>query len=121
MSARGYVCLLLIDLYFPEAGSLKAKRAELRPLRDRLARLGLSVAEVDHHDRWQRATLAASLSASQLARAHEVADAAQRLLDSRLSHGARVDRVVLSIDELLDAGPTPAEALIAPGANADSD
>ena len=49
-----------IHLHFPEAGSLKAKRKELPSVKAQLhARLGVAVAEVDHQDPWQRATLAA--------------------------------------------------------------
>ena len=57
-----YVALLLIDLHFPDAGSLKAKRKELAPVKAQLhTRLGAAVAEVDHQDLWQRSTLAATL------------------------------------------------------------
>jgi len=104
VSGRGYVGLLLIDLHFPEAGSLKDKRAELRPVRERLRHMGLSVAEIDHHDRWQRATLAGALVASSIGRLEELADAVQRWLDARFESGAAVRRVVVSTGELLDLG-----------------
>ena len=55
-----YVALLLVHLHFPDAGSLKAKRTELQSVKAQLhGRHGLTVAEVDHQDVWQRATLAA--------------------------------------------------------------
>lgn len=104
MSGRGYVGLLLIDLHFPDAASLKDKRAELRPVRERLRRIGLSVAEIDHHDRWQRATLAGALAADSIGRVSELADAVQRWLDARFEAGAAVRRVVLSTDEMVDLG-----------------
>jgi uncharacterized protein len=107
VSDRAYVCLLLIDLHFPDAESLKAKRAELRPVRERLARMGLSVAEVDHHDLWQRATLAASMTGGGLDRLQESADAVQRWLDARLPQGARVDRAFISASELLETAAPP--------------
>ena len=54
-----YVALLLIHLHFPEAGSLKAKRAGLNRVKAHLReRAGASVAEVAHHDTWQRSTRA---------------------------------------------------------------
>ena len=57
-----YVALLTIDLHFPEAHSLKGKRKELSSVKAQLhTRLGCAVAEVDHQDTWQRATLAAAL------------------------------------------------------------
>lgn len=53
-----YYALLLIHLHFPEAGSLKAKRKELASVKAQLhTRLGAAVAEVDHQDTWQRATV----------------------------------------------------------------
>jgi uncharacterized protein len=51
--------LLTVELRFPENGSLKEKRMVLRRLLERLKqRFNVSVAEVDHQDLWQRATLA---------------------------------------------------------------
>jgi uncharacterized protein YlxP (DUF503 family) len=54
-----YRSLLTIELMIPWARSLKDKRSAVRGLKDRLrARFNASVAEVDHQDKWQRATLA---------------------------------------------------------------
>ena len=56
--AAGYVAILTVELHFPEAASLKAKRLFVRSAKDNLRnRFGAAVAEVDHHDLWQRATL----------------------------------------------------------------
>ncbi len=52
------VVLLTIDLHLPFAQSLKDKRMILRGVKDRAKKFNVSVAEVDHHDLWQRATLA---------------------------------------------------------------
>ena len=50
------VCRL--SLYFPESGSLKAKRQPLRKVIDRLrAKFNVAVAEVADQDTWQRATI----------------------------------------------------------------
>ena len=58
MSGSGFVAVLVIDLHFPDAGSLKGKRKELSSIKAQLhGRLGAAVAEVDHQDLWQRATL----------------------------------------------------------------
>ena len=51
------VALLTVELYIPYAASLKDKRAVLRRLKDRLKKFNVSVAEVEHHDLWQRAGL----------------------------------------------------------------
>ena len=52
------VGVLTLELQIPYAHSLKEKRAVLRKVRDRLrARFNVAVAELDHQDLWQRATL----------------------------------------------------------------
>ncbi|MGE0814338.1 MAG: DUF503 domain-containing protein [Vicinamibacterales bacterium] len=51
------VVLLTIEFHFPFARSLKDKRMILRGLKDRAAKFNVGLAEVDHHDLWQRATL----------------------------------------------------------------
>jgi uncharacterized protein YlxP (DUF503 family) len=52
------IVLLTVDFHFPVAQSLKDKRMILRGVKDRTKKFNVSVAEVDHHDLWQRATLA---------------------------------------------------------------
>lgn len=52
------VGLLTLEIYLPYAHSLKEKRAVLRKIRDRLrSRFNVAVAELDHRDVWQHATL----------------------------------------------------------------
>jgi len=51
------VGLLTLELHVAGARSLKDKRAVLRRVKDRLGRLNLAVAEIAHHDLWQRAGL----------------------------------------------------------------
>jgi len=54
-SGSGYVGILSAELRFPENGSLKGKRKELLSVKAQLQRrFGASVAEVDHHELWQR-------------------------------------------------------------------
>lgn len=52
------IVLLTVDFHFPFAQSLKDKRMILRGVKDRAKKFNVSVAEVEHHDLWQRATLA---------------------------------------------------------------
>lgn len=52
------VGLISVELHLPHARSLKEKRAVLRSVKDRLRRLNVSAAEVDHQDLHQRATVA---------------------------------------------------------------
>jgi uncharacterized protein YlxP (DUF503 family) len=52
------VALLTIEIQLPYAHSLKEKRAVLQKLQGRLrSRFNISVAELDHQDVWQRATV----------------------------------------------------------------
>jgi uncharacterized protein YlxP (DUF503 family) len=51
------VALLSIELFLPGSRSLKDKRMVLRRLKDRLGKFNVAVAEVAHHDLWQRAGL----------------------------------------------------------------
>jgi len=52
------VGLLRLELFLPASQSLKAKRSVLNHVKERLrTRFNASVAEVDHQDLWQRATL----------------------------------------------------------------
>jgi len=55
---------LRVELHLPTPQSLKEKRAVLRPLIEGLRRLGsYSIAEVDHHDSWQRAAVGVAIVA----------------------------------------------------------
>ncbi|QEC50793.1 DUF503 domain-containing protein [Baekduia soli] len=97
--------MLTIELHFPDAGSLKAKRKELASVKALLhQRHGMAVAEVDHQDLWQRATLAGALVSGSLARLEERCDAAQRFLDARVPDGVRMNRVVASYADVEGLG-----------------
>ena len=52
------VALCVIQIHLPAVSSLKEKRQVLRSLKDGLrGHYNVSVAEIDHQDLWQRATL----------------------------------------------------------------
>jgi uncharacterized protein len=103
MSGSGFVAVLVIDLHFGDTSSLKGKRKELSSIKAVLhRRLGAAVAEVDHHDRWQRATLTAALTSGSLAALTAAADRTERWLEARVPDGVRVERIVASVDELRD-------------------
>jgi len=61
------VGVLTLEIELPYSHSLKEKRAVLQKIRDRLrARFNVAVAELDHQDVWQHATLGVvSISNSQ--------------------------------------------------------
>jgi uncharacterized protein len=71
------------DLHVPQSRSLKAKRAAIRPIVDGLRhRFRLSVAEVDHHEQWQRAGIAVAIVAESDGRVRELRDAVERFVAS---------------------------------------
>jgi uncharacterized protein YlxP (DUF503 family) len=58
----GHVGILTVDLHLPVGSSLKAKRKELLRVKSALGRrFACAVAEVDHHDLWQRSRLTLAL------------------------------------------------------------
>jgi uncharacterized protein YlxP (DUF503 family) len=98
--ARGWIGILSVELHFPEAHSLKEKRMLLRSAKDQLRnRFGASVAEVDHHDVWQRARITAALVARQHSEAEKLLADAERYLASREWELGAVDRELVTIDE----------------------
>ena len=77
----GYVGVLSVDLHLPEGASLKGKRSEVRRVKAALAkRLACAVAEVDHHDVWQRARLTLAVVTRDAAEAQRLIDAGSRML-----------------------------------------
>jgi uncharacterized protein YlxP (DUF503 family) len=78
----GYVAILTAELHFPEAGSLKGKRHFVRSAKDNLRnRFGASVAEVDHHDLWQRTAHAVAIAAGEGYHAKRVLHEVERLVE----------------------------------------
>lgn len=85
------VGILTLDLQLPYAHSLKEKRAVLQKIRARLrARFNVAVAELDHQDTWQRATLGVvSISDSQQvleSAFRQVLDEAERMLGHEVAN-----------------------------------
>jgi uncharacterized protein YlxP (DUF503 family) len=102
MSGSGFVAVLVIDLHFADAGSLKTKRKDLSSIKAVLhGRFGAAVAETDHHDKWQRATLTAGLTSGSLRTLTAAADRLERWLESRVPDGVRVQRTIASVEELI--------------------
>ena len=94
--ATGYVGILTVELHFPESGSLKGKRKYLRSAKAHLHdRFGASVAEVDHHELWQRSTLAVACTTREHDELHALLDAVERYLGSLAWELVRSDREVV--------------------------
>ena len=99
MSA-GYVGILSVELHFPEAGSLKGKRKYVKSARAQLQnRFGASVAEVDHHDLWQRARLTVACVARGHGELQQLLDGAERYLAGQEWELVRVEREMVSLDD----------------------
>ena len=98
--AAGFVGILTVELRFPEAHSLKEKRAFVRSAKAQLQnRCGASVAEVDHHDVWQRASLTVACVARQAGEAERLLDDAERWLNGQAWDVARVERLLIDPDD----------------------
>ncbi len=96
-----FLAALTIHLHLPDNGSLKGKRKELLSVRAALVRrFGASVAEVDNHDLWQRATLAAGLVSRSAGELERAADGIERYLLARFPDGVRVERRLLSFKDI---------------------
>jgi uncharacterized protein YlxP (DUF503 family) len=99
--ASGYVGILTFDLHFPEGGSLKAKRKELLSLKSDLQRrVGAAVAEVDHHELWQRARLTVALVDNHQRSLSERLDEAERLASAQGYEAMRFERSIVTPEDL---------------------
>ena len=96
-----FVCLIEIELHLPENGSLKGKRKELSSLKAQLQRrFGAAVAETDHHDLWQRASLSAALVGREAGLLRDRADELERFVGGRFPDTSRCERTLVATDEL---------------------
>ena len=96
----GYVGILSAELHFPDNHSLKGKRKELLSVKAQLQRrFGAAVAEVDHHDVWQRSRLTLSCVAREHAELLGLLEGAERFLASQAFELTRVEREVVTIDD----------------------
>jgi uncharacterized protein len=97
----GYVGILSVELHFPEAGSLKGKRKHVKSAKAQLQnRFGASVAEVDHHELWQRARLTMSCVAREYREVEQLLDDAERYLSGQEFELLHADRDVVTLDEV---------------------
>jgi uncharacterized protein len=79
------VALGLVELHLPDVESLKGKRHVLKGLKEKVrARFEVSVAEVDHQDLWQRATLALAYVSADARHANEVVTKAMDFIEDNV-------------------------------------
>ena len=96
----GWVGILSVELHFPEAGSLKGKRKHVKSAKAQLQnRFGASVAEVDHHDLWQRARLTVACVAREHGEAERMLEEAVRYLNGQEYELVSAEKQVLTPDD----------------------
>jgi uncharacterized protein YlxP (DUF503 family) len=96
----GYVGILSVELHFPESGSLKGKRKYVKSAKAQLQnRFGASVAEVDHHELWQRARLTMSCVARDERDVSRLLDEAVRYLNGQEYELVRTEREIVTLDD----------------------
>jgi uncharacterized protein YlxP (DUF503 family) len=96
----GYVGILSFELHFPENRSLKGKRKELLSTKAQLQRrFGAAVAEVDHHDVWQRSRLTLACVAREYRELNELLDGAERYLAGQAFELGTIEREVVKMGE----------------------
>ncbi len=80
--------LLTLEVHLPNAHSLKEKRQALLRVKDRLRhKFNVAVAEVDHQDLWQRATLGVVSVSSSDQNLRQVLEGAEREAEAALEDG----------------------------------
>jgi uncharacterized protein YlxP (DUF503 family) len=76
-----HVLVFAVDLHLPACRSLKEKRAVLRPIVDGVRnRFGVSVAETNHQDQWQRAEVGVAVVSGSPKVATELVDDVERFV-----------------------------------------
>lgn len=98
--ASGWIGILSVELHFPEAHSLKEKRMHVRSAKEQLRnRFGAAVAEVDHHELWQRARLTLAIVAREAGEAERLVADAERYLASREWELGLVERELVTLED----------------------
>jgi uncharacterized protein YlxP (DUF503 family) len=96
----GYVGILSVELHFPENHSLKGKRKELLSVKAQLQRrFGAAVAEVDHHDVWQRSRLTLACVARGHKELQGLLDDAERYLSGQPFELGPSEREIVTLDD----------------------
>jgi uncharacterized protein YlxP (DUF503 family) len=95
--STGFVGILSVELHFPESGSLKGKRKFVKSAKAQLQhRFGASVAEVDHHELWQRSRLMLACVARDHSELELLLDDAERYLSGQEYELVSTEREVVA-------------------------
>jgi uncharacterized protein YlxP (DUF503 family) len=91
----------VVELHFPEAGSLKAKRKDLSSLKAQLQRrLGVAVSEVGSQNTWQRSQLACALTSGSMEQLERAVDRLEEFVLDRVPEHATFERHTVSVQDL---------------------
>ncbi len=98
--ATGFIGIYTFELLFPESHSLKEKRMYLRSVKAQLVnRVACSIAEVDHHDVWQRSQLTLACVAREAGEVDRLLDTAERWLLTQDFELISHERDLVSLDD----------------------
>lgn len=98
--STGFIGIYTFELLLPESHSLKEKRMVLRSVKAQLTnRVGCSIAEVDHHDVWQRSRLTLACVAREVGEAERLLDTAERWLLTQDFELISHERQLVSLDD----------------------
>ena len=96
----GFVGILSAELHFPEAGSLKGKRKYVKATKAQLQnRFGAAVAEVDHHELWQRTRLTVACAGRAAHDVEKLLDGVERYLAAQEWELGQTQRELVSLDD----------------------
>ena len=97
--ATGYVGIYSFELFVSESRSLKEKRMVIRSVKAHLQqRLRCSIAEVDHHDVWQRTRITLACVGREQRDAAGLLDDAERWLLGTGHEPLAVSREIVCLD-----------------------
>ena len=100
-----HAAAICFDLHIPQSRSLKAKRAVVRPIVDGLRhRFKVSVAEVDHHDLWQRAAIGVAVIGESERHVLDVLDSIERFVAATDAEIVGIERSWLGESATLGEG-----------------
>ena len=98
--SNGFVGILSVELHFPDSGSLKGKRKFVKSAKAKLQhRFGASVAEVDHHELWQRSRLMLACVARDHGELERLLDDAERYLSGQEYELVSTEREVVVLGD----------------------
>lgn len=83
---------VLLELHFPNVHSLKEKRSVIKGLLARVKQtFNVSVAEVGHHDLWQRSLIAVAVVSASAVEVGKSLEAVTNFVESNLPMGQVID------------------------------